>query len=143
MTVDRPRVREQLAHINESLAGLRKLAEIPSGEYFEDFRNPRTAERLLQVAIQSMLDLSTHLVARAGLPRPETRKDLFEALARMGVLDPSRVESCRQMAGLRNLLVHEYVRIAPTQIREIIENDLDDLVRFVTDVASWMDRQTG
>ncbi len=100
MTVDRPRAREHLAHIGESLAGLRSLAAIPAAEYFGDFRNPRTAERLLQTAIQSMIELAIHVVARTGLPRPDTGEALFAALAQAGALKAERVQKCREMAGL-------------------------------------------
>ena len=120
----------RLGRLREEVAHLRALAALPEAEFFGRFENVAAAERCLQVAIQACLDMANHLLALLGEPAPPDYGGLFTGLAVAGVLEPNFAEQLRRMAGFRNILVHEYLRVRQDLLREFIVDRVDDLVRF-------------
>jgi uncharacterized protein YutE (UPF0331/DUF86 family) len=49
----------------------------------------------------------------------------------------------RGLAGFRNLLVHDYARVDPGRVREMLQTRLPDLEAFAAAVEEWLDRDTG
>lgn len=141
MTVDRVRVEARLEHLVDATTKLKRLAAIEAGEFYGDFRNVESTAHLLQTAIQAMLDIGSHVLSRSGLPRPETNVGVVDGLLSLGVLDRGRAASYSQMAALRNLLVHEYVRVAPSELRRILQDDLGDLDALAAEVATWLETE--
>ena len=63
-------------------AAIARLRAIPHGsldEFRADDRNVDAALRRLQVAIQVLIDVGSHLVSRLGLGAPESSQDLGQA----------------------------------------------------------------
>lgn len=106
--VDAAVIRRKLAHITDSLAGLRPLSRLTLDEYRERFYERKAAERLLQEAIEAALDINAHLIAEHGQAVPDDYYGGFLALAGLQILPEELARQLAPSAGLRNRLVHEY-----------------------------------
>ncbi len=84
----------------------------------------------LQRAVQAMLDLAAHVVAREGLGVPDELAASFELLKRAGILDDDLADRMRRMTGFRNVAVHEYRKLDPGIVDSIVHNRLGDLRGF-------------
>jgi uncharacterized protein YutE (UPF0331/DUF86 family) len=84
----------------------------------------------LQRAVQAMLDLAAHVVAREGLGVPDELAACFELLKRAGILDDDLAGRMRRMTGFRNVAVHEYRKLDPGIVDSIVRNRLGDLRAF-------------
>ena len=84
----------------------------------------------LQRAVQAMLDLAAHVVAREGLGVPDELAASFELLKRAGILDDELADRMRRMTGFRNVAVHEYRKLDPGIVDSIVRNRLGDLRAF-------------
>jgi uncharacterized protein YutE (UPF0331/DUF86 family) len=84
----------------------------------------------LQRAVQAMLDLAAHVVAREGLGVPDELAASFELLKRAGILDADLAERMRRMTGFRNVAVHEYRTLDPAVVESIVRERLGDLRAF-------------
>ncbi len=120
----------RLERLREEIGHLRQLAALPEEAFFADFEHLAATERCLQVAIQCCLDVANHLLGLLGRPAAEDYAGLFTGLARAGVLDAPFAEQLRRMAGFRNILVHEYLRVREDLVRRFLVEQVDDLVRF-------------
>lgn len=96
-----------------------------------DVRELRFVEHTLQLAIQAMLDIASHIVSDKRLGEPRTNRDLFDLLARNGWIGADRRDALRRMAGFRNILVHGYAEVDPGIVQDVAENRLVDLEDFV------------
>lgn len=65
---------------------------------------------------------------------------MIQVLGDNGVLSEDLVETFIAIAGLRNLLVHDYTRIDPGRLLGFLSN-LDDFRRFAATVESWLEVQ--
>lgn len=110
-----------LTKIDELDGYLRELRHI-SPASFEDYQRietKRACERLLQISIETVIDISHLLVTGLRLGLPAEEDDLFDKLAKAGVISQSMKEMLKRMKGFRNILVHMY-------------GDTDDLIVYET-----------
>ncbi len=84
----------------------------------------------LQRAVQAMLDLAAHVVAREGLGVPDELAASFELLKRAGILHDDLADRMRRMTGFRNVAVHEYRKLDPAIVDSIVRHRLGDLRAF-------------
>lgn len=48
-------------------------------------------------------------------------------------------ESIKSMAGLRNILVHEYTEVNMKKLTDVLNNSLDDFSKFATFVMNFLE----
>lgn len=138
--VDRPRLDQLLALLAGYVRILRQLATTPPAEFVADPRNYGSAERFLQLAIETTLSIGHHVIADAGLRQPNTYAEVFTVLGKEGVLDPEFAARLAPMARMRNRLVHHYEDIAAERVHEIIGSRLGDFDEFAVQIAAYADR---
>jgi len=86
-----------------------------------------------------VIDIGNHLVADLRLRKPQDNKDIFIILHEEEIISSSLKQKLVKMAGFRNLLVHGYTTINRKLIYGIIQNNLDDFVEFVKQIANYLD----
>lgn len=134
--VDRFVVTARITKIREYVALLRKIRGLADERRFvSDPLIYGNAERYLQLAIQAVLDISHHIVADRNLPLPADSKSLFELLVRQKVLSKGLSVKLAAMAGLRNILVHEYLEIDRRRVYRALTTELRDFEAFIRAVT--------
>ena len=133
---DRDLVAKKLARIATCLHELRTLAAPERLRI--DVREERFVERTLQIAIQSALDVASHVVSDERLGEPETNRALFRLLARTGAISEELASRLAEMAGFRNVLVHGYDEIQIDIVEDVVRNHLGDLDDFVAGVSGYL-----
>jgi uncharacterized protein YutE (UPF0331/DUF86 family) len=83
--------------------------------------------------------MGNHVVAEAGLGSPDDLAGVFECLHSAGVVPRDLHERTRGIAGLRNLLVHDYLEV-DHQIVFAILGRLDDLVELAANIAAFVQK---
>jgi uncharacterized protein YutE (UPF0331/DUF86 family) len=125
---DRELVLKKLARIEVCVSDLRTLGD--PALIRSDLRQERFVEHTLQIAIQSVLDVASHIVSEERLGEPRTNQELIDRLARQGWI-PARLEApLHQMIGFRNVLVHGYDEVDLAVVEDVARHRLDDLLAF-------------
>ena len=127
--VDRESVGRRLQRLGELLAALEAIRADGEQAYLAEMQTRLAAERALQLAVQACIDVAAHLVAELGLRTPEDYRDTFRGLADEHLLDRDLAQRLGDAAGMRNILVHEYLEIDPRQVWRALGR-LDDLRTF-------------
>ena len=84
------------------------LAALDQRAFTTDPRNYGSAERFLQLAIESVFDIGTHCISALRLPRPASYGDILPTLASASVITRETEAELTSLAGFRNLLLHDY-----------------------------------
>lgn len=136
--VDRDRILEKLEDLDRHLGELR--AAVPARA--EDYRNleKRACERLLQIAIETVIDVCALLVKGLRLGVPGEEDDLFEKLLAHGALSREVAGILRRMKRLRNLLVPEYARVSDEIVFNALHQNLGDFDAFKREVLAFLRR---
>ena len=81
-----------------------------------------SAERLLQVLVESCIGLSKHWVKSLDKTVPTEAYLAIEKLTQLQYLDESESINWRKIIGMRNALVHDYLNIDKDIIKHVIRN---------------------
>jgi uncharacterized protein YutE (UPF0331/DUF86 family) len=117
------------SQIDELEGYLRELSGIvPESfeEYLKVVEKRRASERLLQISIESAIDICNLFVSGLRLGLPAEENDLFEKLLQAGIISSEVSDILTSMKGFRNILVHEYGRIDNAIVYETITKRLGD-----------------
>lgn len=136
--VDRDLVLRKLAELDEYLGQISEYRDVGLDAYRRDWKTQRIVERTLQIAIETCVDVATHVIADRGLRVPTTYAEAFEVVGEAGLLDASLRDSMIQMARFRNVLVHEYARVNAAIVVRILRERLGDLAGFRTAALGWL-----
>jgi uncharacterized protein YutE (UPF0331/DUF86 family) len=135
--VDRDRVLAKLDALDGHLGELRAI--VPARfEAYQRTATKRACERLIQVSVEAALDVCALLVTGLRLGLPGEEDDLFDKLAKQGVLSAPTTTTLKRMKGLRNLLVHEYGRIDDGIVFQTVTQRLGDFEAFKRDVLAFL-----
>ena len=132
--VDQDLILKKLAFIETCVQDLRSSSNPQL--ISSDVREERFVVHTLQLAIQSALDIASHIVSDNRYGEPNTNRELFDLLERNQWLPNDLTENMRNMAGFRNIVVHGYENLDLTIVQDIVENRLDDLLNFVANIRS-------
>ena len=97
-----------------------------------------TVEHGLQLCARNAIDIATHLTTTAGLDAPDYASAI-DRLTGMKVLPAEFGAGFRQVAGLRNVLVHDYIDVDLEVVARVLDENLDDFEEFARRVERHLD----
>jgi uncharacterized protein YutE (UPF0331/DUF86 family) len=130
--VDSHVVVARIDKIRDCVSKLRVFADLGEDAFIEDSAATDGAERNMQIAIQSAIDIGNHVVADMDLGTPKDYKDIFQLLAKNKIISVGLARKLISMTGLRNVLVHDYLEVDLQLIYRIIKNELSDFDEFIS-----------
>jgi uncharacterized protein YutE (UPF0331/DUF86 family) len=105
-------IADRASWIRTMLAGIRSLPLDDFTTFTNDRHKVAAAESYLRRAIESLVDLGRHILAKRFAVAVSEYKAIPPALADAGVLERAQVARFVEICGYRNRLVHFYFSIA-------------------------------
>ncbi|MBL7078082.1 DUF86 domain-containing protein [Candidatus Shapirobacteria bacterium] len=141
--LDHSRIRDRLAAIRKRLQLLKETAaKTNEASFLASADIADAAEYRLQVAIQACLDIAAHIVSQAAMEKPKREnKELFLILYKLGVIDKKLAQKLAKMAGMRNILVHEYLSVAREKVYQAIKYELGDIIKYCQKIEEFLESQ--
>lgn len=141
--LDHFRIEELIAEIRRRLNVLHDTAaEVDQVKFLADSLIADASERRLQVAMQACIDVANHIVAQMALEKPKKEnKEVFLILAKHKIIDKDLAEKLVCMAGMRNVLVHQYTEVARDKVYQAIKHDLSDIEEYVAQIQKFLDKE--
>lgn len=136
--VKRAVIATRLGRLREYLQFLKRLRRYPLSRFVDDPIIRGSAERYLHLAIECCLDLGNHVIADRALRQPQDYKDVFLILGEAKILPAAFAKRIAPMGGFRNILVHDYLRVDPAIVHQVISTRLMDLERFARAFAKYL-----
>lgn len=136
---DRQTLARKLAYLQKNIESLEPYQKIPVNDLIENRKELLVIERLLQTAIESVIDCSRLLAALQDWRRMRDERDALIILEERGVLPENLGKRLLEAKGFRNVLVHEYVEIKPELVLENLQGGLADLRAFAVSMAKWLE----
>ncbi|RKY35220.1 MAG: hypothetical protein DRP69_02335 [Candidatus Duberdicusella sinuisediminis] len=132
-----------LIKIDELRGYLQELEQIMPSNFdeYQSIEKKRSCERLLQLSIESVIDVCKILVSNLRLGIPSEEIDLFESLFRKGIITDKILRMLKEMRGLRNILVHEYAEVDDKLIFKILHTRLNDFDNFIKIILNFIKKQ--
>ncbi|MCT4594630.1 MAG: DUF86 domain-containing protein [Anaeromicrobium sp.] len=84
----------------------------------------------IQRACEACIDLAMYIVSIKRFGIPQNSRDVFDMLEENHILDKDLAKKFKSMVGFRNIVVHNYEVINVDIIDGIINNNLEDMIKF-------------
>jgi uncharacterized protein YutE (UPF0331/DUF86 family) len=136
--VDQKKVSFILNNLQGFLDKLAILANYPPDEFTQDFTKVESAKHLLQVSVESCIDLAHHMIADEGFRTPKDSYDAFVILYEEGVLPEEFLPTLRQMVSFRNRVVHLYWAVEETILYQTLQKNLGDFKTYVHHLLNYL-----
>lgn len=134
-TVDK--INARLEALREYVGILKSLKGVTGEQLVEDIAKRAKAERFLQLAIETCVDIAELTISDQRLPAPKTSKETIEILGGEGIIDKKFALEFAPAVGLRNILIHDYLKIDYKQVADKINNRLGDFEKFAQQIAKF------
>jgi uncharacterized protein YutE (UPF0331/DUF86 family) len=138
--LDRERILAKLDELDGYVRDLSTIAPQSFAEY-RQIEKKRACERLLQIAVECVIDVCNLFVSGLRLGLPAEEDDLFEKLGQAGILSPQMKETVKEMKGLRNILVHEYGHVDDAVVYQVVTTELGDFASFKKEMLEALTKE--
>jgi len=140
--LDRDRVLAKIDDLDVYLNELKGIAP-QSFEEYQEVEKKRACERLLQVSIETVIDICSLFVSGLRLGLPAEEEDLFKKLVDIHIISEEMGEKLREMRGFRNILVHEYAHVDDRLVYEAVKAKLGDFNSFKREALKFLRNKAG
>lgn len=131
MIFNEDKVTKLFSEILQALQLLEDLKKLSLDAFLVEPHKIASAKYNLIVAIEGVIDLCNHIIAKNNFRAPEDYADTFKVMAEKGLISEEFAFSLIKMARFRNRLVHIYWDVESTEIYTILQNYLADIYTFL------------
>ncbi len=124
----------KIAQLEEYLQELGQSMSPTKKDCIESRLTQRAVERVLQLAIECVIDIGFMLVKEFNLGPPRDEDNIFQLLEGQ----VSHVEKLQAMKQFRNNLMHKYGEVDPKKVYQLMEDDKLDFYDFIADVKKLL-----
>jgi uncharacterized protein YutE (UPF0331/DUF86 family) len=128
----------RLDKLREYAILLRKIGKHSKKKYINDPLTHGNGERYLHLAAECALDIGSHIVARQKLGSPDNYREVFTKMGKAGILNSALTRQMEELAGLRNVLVHDYLGIDHAKTYDIIKKELSWIKDYTAAVEKFL-----
>lgn len=139
--VDREKIESLLCRLQDYMGFLRDIVQQDRDAFLQDRKSIGSARYYLQISIETCINIANHIIATERLRAPQDYRDSFTVLNQAGILPDGITQTMRELAGLRNLLVHIYWDVDDEMIYEGIHSELQDFQTFIGHIVAFLKRQ--
>lgn len=131
-------VTKRLAKLRQYISLLKQLRSKPTERFLTEPFVHGNAERHMQLAIQGVLHIGSHIVADDKLGDVAEYRDIIRILGEAKYLPPDLAERLLPIAGLRNILVHDYLEVDRNKLYETLQTGIEDFEKFAGHVEKLL-----
>lgn len=135
---DRLSIDKKLIALDKNIAMLYEFKKISIDQLKESLKDQWAIYYGLQISIQMIIDIGNHILASLRENQVEEYVEIIDRLGEKEIIPKEFAKKIRPMAGLRNLLVHEYGIIEVEKIYKILQNNIVDFEEFHEYIQKYM-----
>ena len=132
-------ISDKVAWVERMVSEINKLPLESLETFMGDNRNIWTAESCLRRALEGLMDLGRHILAKGFGQGVTEYKQIGQGLLEQRVFSKADAELFRKLAGYRNRVVHYYHEVSSEELYRISRDNLADIIRLVKTILTWLD----
>jgi len=131
-------VADKVAQIRRMVDGIHSLPLDSLESFVVDPRMVAAGDSYLRRALEALLDLGRHILAKGFGRAPAEYGEIARQLGEVGILDVEQAARLGQMARYRNRMVHFYDEISDSELFTILSRDVADVESLTTVMTAWL-----
>lgn len=138
MTFSKSFVLEKLAEIEKYYQELIELLNLTDDEIINQSGRIHIAERLLQLIVDTTLDINQHFIKELNLEEANDFQSTFYILGRSNVLDKDFADKIAPVVGLRNRVVHRYESLNKELFLKSLRENYYDFGEYIKQISNYL-----
>jgi len=135
--IDKEKILSKIDELNSYLEELETIKPSDFEEYSSSIEKKRSCERLLQISIETIVDITNIIISDLKLGIPSEEDELFKKLKEKQIITKKMEETLNNMKGFRNILVHKYSQVDDELAFENL-GKLEDFDKFKEEIISFL-----
>lgn len=107
-------------------------------EYNSSFEKKAACERYFEKIIEGCIDLSFILIKKFKFNIPEDDIDSLKIIFENKIITKELFNKLKDAKGMRNLIVHQYGKIDNIIVFDSLDNLIEDVNEFISQIGKWM-----
>ena len=140
MTFQRAFVTKKLEQISGYLKEIKNLLESSDKEILVDSGKLHIAERLLQLTVDTMIDINQHLIGELNLKVSDDLQGTFYILGENKILPDDFTQKIAPVVGLRNRIVHRYEELDKELFIRTFRKDFSDFEEYLKLINQYLEK---
>ena len=141
MSVDKTLILKKLDFLQSQLVGIEHM-DFDKASFVKDADIHDLVTFRLQQAVETAIDITTHIIAESNLPRKETAKDAFLLLGQEAIIDEELSRRMGKSADFRNRVVHGYNDFDYTLLFRDYKDNILDLKNFAKQIVGFLEKHS-
>lgn len=138
--LDQKIIYRHLADLEKGFSYLKSKKNTTVLDIINNYEERLAIERAFHLCIQNILDVGGHILASLNVNNIETYADIPQKLYEKKILAKGLSERIVKMAKLRNILVHEYIKLESEKLVHYLKHNVGDFELFVQAVGKFLKR---
>ena len=92
--------------------------------------------------VQGCIDLGLNIISKMSLRPAESSTDVFNVLQENNLISREIATKLKRMARFRDILAHQYTKLDPGKIMNMLQNNLDDVKTFLSELVASLEKNT-
>lgn len=139
MLINKDLVSKKLDFLNEQISKIENMA-FTEEDFIEDANIHDLVVFRLQQAVETCIDIATHIIAGLDVTQKETAKDAFKFLGEKKIINKELASNMGQAADFRNRVVHGYNDFDFRLLFKDYKEDLTDLRQFGAEILKYLEK---
>lgn len=141
--VDWRSVKAKLRRIRELLNHLVDFGPVSAERLADEPVTALAVERILTLLVDLAFAINSHLAVGLLGRAPDTYAESFTLAAETGVIDAALATALRPSAGMRNVLVHNYLAVDQELVAGAVGIAVEQYAEYVRQVAGFLATRAG
>ena len=139
--IDKAKISRQLDELEKYLHELEEFKDLSKETYLQDKKNIYSLRYLLQVSIETCINIGNHILSRYKIGLPDEYADVFRLLSKESIINEELEKKLIQMVRFRNRLVHVYWDIDDETIFEYLQQNLTDFYDYKSMIKAFLSKK--
>ncbi len=139
--VDKEKVERLFSELDEYLLSINELKDLSLNEYLTEKKNTYSGRYLLQISIETCINIGNHIISTEKLGLPKEYAETFRILSKKEIISNDLEEKLILMTRFRNRIVHLYWDIDDEFVKKIIEENLEDFYLFQKAIKHFLKKK--
>ncbi len=134
-------VQNKINKIEGYIKEVEPILKFSANEILSDYTKLRTLERDFQLIVDTVIDINTHIISSENLRAPEDATETFHILGEAKILPVEFVEKFSPVAGMRNIVVHDYEKVDVEKMINDIKKDIGQFGEYAVHIDNFLQKE--
>lgn len=138
--IDKEKILSKIDELDGYIEELEKIMPKDFKEYESSIEKKRACERLLQISIETIIDILNIITSGLKLGLPAEEEELIQRIYKKDIISEKLRNILIDMKGFRNILVHKYGEVEDEIVYEILSEKTEDFDKFRGEILKFIDK---